>query len=71
MPMSSDRITPYNSALADNSVYCFAPGCKDKLWIGTENGINYYSYLSRQLKELPIIANGEKSEVCAFYKTTE
>lgn len=60
MPMSSDRITPYNSALADNSVYCFAPGCKDKLWIGTENGINYYSYLSRQLKELPIIANGEK-----------
>ena len=44
----------------DNSVYCFAPGYKDKLWIGTENGINYYSYLSRQLKELPIIANGEK-----------
>ena len=41
MPMSSDRITPYNSALADNSVYCFAPGYKDKLWIGTENGINY------------------------------
>lgn len=59
-PTSFDRISTYNSILTDNSVYCFAPGCKDRLWIGTENGINYYSYQNKQMKELPIVAEGKK-----------
>lgn len=59
-PTSFDRISTYNSVLTDNSVYCFAPGHKDRLWIGTENGINYYSYQSKQLKELSIMADGKK-----------
>lgn len=57
---SFDRISSYNSALTDNSVYCFAPGQKDKLWIGTENGLNYYSYPSKQIKELAVIIDGKK-----------
>lgn len=60
VPTSFDRISAGNSTLTDNSVYCFAPGRKDRLWIGTENGINYYSYQSGQMKELPIMADGRK-----------
>lgn len=47
MFMLFDWIILYNSVLVDNFVYCFVFGCKDKLWIGIENGINYYLYLSR------------------------
>lgn len=57
---SFDRISTYNSTLSDNAVYCFAPGRMGRLWIGTENGINYYSYSSKQIKELPIVADGNK-----------
>lgn len=59
-PESFDRISVSNSTLTDNSVYCFAPGSTDKLWIGTENGLNYYSYKSKQVREFPVTANGEK-----------
>lgn len=57
---SFDRITASNSALTNNAVYCFAPSSMDKLWIGTESGINYYSYKERRLKEFPVIADGKK-----------
>lgn len=59
-PTSFDRITVGNSPLSNNAVYCFAPSRTNKLWIGTENGINYYSYKERKLKEFPIIADGKK-----------
>lgn len=59
-PENHDRLVAGSSTLTDNSVYCFAPGGKDRLWIGTENGINYYSYSTRQLKELTIQADGTK-----------
>ena len=59
-PEKHDRLIAGSSTLTDNSVYCFAPGGKDRLWIGTENGINYYSYSTRQLKELAVQANGTK-----------
>ncbi len=59
-PRSFDRISTSNSTLTDNSVYCFAPGCLDKLWIGTEYGINYYSYRSRQTKVLPVTTDGKQ-----------
>lgn len=54
------HFTAASSTLTDNSVYCFAPGSQKRLWIGTENGINYYSHATRQLKELVIQANGSK-----------
>lgn len=59
-PASFDRISTSNSTLTDNAVYCFAPGSMDRLWIGTENGINYYSYKNKQIREFPVIADGEK-----------
>lgn len=59
-PAMHDRLVSGNSTLTDNSVYCFAPGTPKKLWIGTENGINYYSYSTRQLKELVVQTDGIK-----------
>lgn len=57
---SFDHISISNSTLTDNAVYCFAPGSMNKLWIGTENGINYYSYQSKQLKTFTVTADGKK-----------
>lgn len=59
-PTSFDRISISNSTLTDNTVYCFAPGSTNKLWIGTENGLNYYSYQDKQLKAFTVIADGKK-----------
>lgn len=57
---SFDRISIGNSTLTDNTVYCFAPGSANRLWIGTENGLNYYSYQNKQLKAFTVIADGKK-----------
>jgi len=58
--VSFDRISISNSTLTDNTVYCFAPGSANRLWIGTENGLNYYSYKNKQLKAFTVIADGKK-----------
>lgn len=58
--VSFDRISISNSTLTDNNVYCFAPGSANRLWIGTENGLNYYSYQNKQLKAFTVIADGKK-----------
>ena len=60
VPTPFDYVTTYNSTLTDNAVYCFAPGRGDRLWIGTENGINYYAYKSKQMKEFAVTADGKK-----------
>lgn len=52
-PAPNRRLTTANTpALTDNSVYCFAPGRPDLLWIGTEEGINYYSYTRHRVERL-------------------
>ena len=58
--VSFDRISISNSTLTDNTVYCFAPGSANRLWIGTENGLNYYSYQNKQLKAFTVIADEKK-----------
>lgn len=53
------RLLTTNSVLADNSVYCFARSRWKRLWIGTEMGINYYSYQDKSIREFPIMADGK------------
>ena len=69
----AERILANNSALMDNSVYSFAPGRRNSLWIGTEDGLNYYSYLTRRIEEFPVIADGKKVKyvhsICAVSYT--
>ena len=59
-PTTFDRLDTDNSTLTDNSVYCFTPSCRNLLWIGTEDGLNYYDPLGKQLHELPIEAGQKK-----------
>lgn len=52
-----ERFSTANSALSHNSVYSFASSRWDRLWIGTEDGLNYYSYPEKALKEFPVWAD--------------
>lgn len=57
--LKTEQLLTNNSTLTDNSVYCFAPSHWKRLWIGTENGINYYSYPDRKIKQFPVLAEGK------------
>lgn len=59
VPLATQRLLTTNSTLTDNSVYCFTPSRWKRLWIGTENGINYYSYPEKKMKQFPIVADGK------------
>lgn len=54
------RLSVTNSPLMDNSVYCFARSRWQRLWIGTERGINFYSYKDKRMYEFPIMADGKE-----------
>lgn len=41
-----------NSALKENSVYAFAPSSRNILWIGSDGGLNYYSYLRKEIAKV-------------------
>ena len=47
-----------NSHLTNNSVYALSEGKNDILWIGHEDGIDYYSYRKKQINHLKIEYKG-------------
>lgn len=63
-----------NSLLKSNSVYTIVPGKKDILWIGSENGLNYYSYKSSSIKNIDILGGNKPLRyvysVCEFNDST-
>lgn len=63
-----------NSNLKNNSVYTFAESQKDILWIGSENGINYYSYKENKIKDIPLTINNKEIKyihsICEFNDST-
>ncbi|MDD3036407.1 hybrid sensor histidine kinase/response regulator transcription factor [Bacteroides sp.] len=52
-----ERFSTANSTLTHNSVYSFASSRWNRLWIGTEGGLNYYSYPEKALKEFSVLAD--------------
>lgn len=50
----TEYLTSENSPLLDNSVYSLASSAKNILWIGSEEGINYYSYSEKKIKTISI-----------------
>ncbi|MCC8153143.1 MAG: hybrid sensor histidine kinase/response regulator, partial [Tannerellaceae bacterium] len=48
-----------NTSLLDNSVYAFSKSGRPLLWIGTEEGLNYYSFKNREIKRIRT-AEGER-----------
>lgn len=51
-PDQVEHISSSNSSLKDNSVYSFAQSSRNIIWIGSEDGIGYYSYKERKIKPL-------------------
>lgn len=51
--------TVKNSRLNDNSVYTFAKSAKNILWIGNEDGLNYYSYKNKSLEKINFTVDGK------------
>lgn len=52
-------INRINSNLGSNAVYCFGKSRRNVLWIGDEEGLNYYSYREHRIKKIPIRTNNE------------
>ena len=58
--LKPNYIRSNNSQLLDNQVYTFANSDQDILWIGTEYGLNYYSYKDRAIKNAQLEKDGKK-----------
>lgn len=54
----TDRLTSANTPLVDNSIYAFASSSRDILWIGCEDGLNYYSYKDKTIKKVNLAVDG-------------
>lgn len=57
---ATEHVSASNSPLSDNSVYVFSESKKDILWIGCEEGLNYYSYKSNKIQKIKIESEGEQ-----------
>ena len=68
-----EQLTTDNSGLGSNAVYCFAPGSENSLWIGDEEGLNYHSYASDEIRKLDIVlSSGEKFKyIHAIYESPD
>lgn len=55
----SELLTTANSDLGSNAVYCFTKSSRNVLWIGDEEGLNYYSYREKRIKKVPIRIDNE------------
>ena len=53
----TEKITSTNSLLNSNAVYCFAESKKNLLWIGNEEGLNYFSYKDNKTKNIKLKIN--------------
>ncbi|NDV56966.1 hybrid sensor histidine kinase/response regulator transcription factor [Bacteroides sp. 519] len=54
----SEQFTSFNSYLGSNMVYDLEGSNRNIIWVGTDNGLNYYSYAERRLKNLMIVTDG-------------
>ena len=70
----SESFMPQNSLLGSTTISAFAPSAKNLLWIGTENGLNYYSYQERRIKNFNVNTDGKAlkrvSSICEVNDTT-
>ena len=51
-PAQMELFTVSNSALGNNSVFVIEPSSRPLLWIGTDGGLNYYSYKEKRIKPI-------------------
>ncbi|MDD3079920.1 MAG: helix-turn-helix domain-containing protein [Paludibacter sp.] len=53
-----EAISTKNSQLSDNIIYAFRKSNRNILWIGSEEGLNFYSYKTKQIKQVKINIKG-------------
>ena len=53
-----EKQTISNTLLNSNAVYRFAESKRNVLWIGNEEGLNYFSYKERKIKSLKVVVEG-------------
>lgn len=70
----TEHIRAGQSALSNNSVYAFAESSRKVLWIGHEDGIDYYSYSNRSINRLKLEYKGKTLKyihsICEVNDTT-
>lgn len=59
----TEFFSPVNSLLGSTTINAFAPSAKNLLWIGTEKGLNYYSYQERRIKNLTVMVDGKAAKL--------
>jgi len=63
-----------NSKLKHNTVYTLVPSKKNILWIGNQRGLNYYSYKSKQIKDINLSVKNKQvryvHSICEFNDST-
>lgn len=68
----AEILTVTNSSLGSNAVYCFAKSHRNLLWIGDEEGLNYYSYREKRVRKIPIrIDNEDFKYIHDIYETDD
>lgn len=68
----AELLTTANSDLGSNAVYCFVKSSRNVMWIGDEEGLNYYSYREKRIKKVPIrIDNEDFKYIHAIYETAD
>lgn len=68
----AETLTTSNSALGSNAVYCFAKSHRNLLWIGDEEGLSYYSYKEKRVRNIPIrVANEDFKYIHDIYETAD
>lgn len=55
-----EHILSANSNLNDNSVFTFVKSRRNIIWIGSDDGINYYSYNEKKIKKIEITAHDKR-----------
>lgn len=70
----TEQFTTYNSLLGSNKTHALASSWRGLVWIGTENGLNYYSHNENRIKNIQIVADGKPLKfvrsVCEVNDTT-
>ncbi len=70
----SEQFTTSNSLLGSNKTHALASSWRGLIWIGTENGLNYYSQNENRIRNMQVVADGKPLKfirsVCEVNDTT-
>lgn len=69
--LSLRLINSDNSDLLNNEVYSLVPSARNILWIGTEHGLNYYSYKDGSIRRVKVAAEINPQGIHDIYEEND